>query len=118
MPKQILALLVKPGINPEQFLQWRKSIRKRDSQNQPHQCTARGRDVLEDEPEEGHTLRSSPGSCGHPQPCSPSSSSPAETEELGRMNGTERMLSAEESFHPWPESLKTYLKGKSVLATC
>lgn len=109
MPKQIMALLVKPSINPEQFLQWRQSVRKSDTQNLPHQCTARGRDVLEDELEEGHALKSSPGSCGHPHPCSPSSSSPAETEELGRMNSTGRMLSAEESFPPWPKSLKTLI---------
>lgn len=79
------------GINPEQFLQRSQSTRKRDTQTQPSQCTARGRDVPEDEPEEGHTSRSSPGSCGHPRPCSPSSSSPrAGQDKQHRKNASSR----------------------------
>lgn len=115
--KQILALLVKPSIHPEQFLQWKQSVRKRDTQNQPDQRTARGRDGLEDEAE-GHTLRSS--SCGSLTPAPPAA--PA----LQRLRSWAGRTAQEKCFQQRTASLHgqnhfslLFKREKnSVLATC
>lgn len=109
MPKQTQALLGKPGINSEQLLQCRQSVRKRDTQKQPRSA----------QPEAGMRWRRNQKQDPHWAVATltllPLQLQPCRTSGARQDQAQEKCISAQESFPPWPEPPQTLMeKGKEV----